>query len=158
MDNFTIYDGPGRLHLYRTVHDDLKNSPIRRRLRALGDLCHGRSPRAKTHRPPNTPLRSRIKATTMRKYSLRRQPYKISRNEDMRRALLHTSRRRLAEANPHDNMWGIGQRACDRHASSTGTWCGSNLLGQILEHVRETLDRETMPQSPAPYRRTPQDP
>ena len=68
----------------------------------------------------------------------------------MRRALLHTSRRRLAEASPHDNLWGIGLRACDHHASSSGTWRGSNLLGQILEHVRETLDRETMPQSHDP--------
>ena len=66
----------------------------------------------------------------------------------MRRALLHTYRRRLAEASPHDNLWGIGSKACDHHASSIGTWRGSNLLGQILEHVRETLDRETMPQSP----------
>ena len=68
----------------------------------------------------------------------------------MRRALLHTSRRRLAEASPHDKLWGIGLRACDHHASSSGTWRGSNLLGQILEHVRETLDRETMTQSHDP--------
>ena len=75
---------------------------------------------------------------------------KVSQNEDIRRALLHTSRRRLAEASPHDNLWGIGLRACVHHASSTDTWRGSNLLGEILEHVRETLDRETMQQSPDP--------
>ena len=75
---------------------------------------------------------------------------KFSQNEDMRRALLHTNRRSLAEASPHDNLWGIGLRACDHHASSTDTWRGSNLLGQILEHVREILDRETMQQSPDP--------
>ena len=79
----------------------------------------------------------------------------FSQNESMRRALLHTSQRRLAEASPHDNLWGIGLRACDHHASSTDAWRGSNLLGQILEHLRETLDRETMQQSPD--RRTPQD-
>ena len=62
----------------------------------------------------------------------------------MSRVLLHTNRRSLAEASPHENPWGIGLRACDHHASSTDTWRGSNLLGQILEHVRETLDRETM--------------
>ena len=60
---------------------------------------------------------------------------KFSQNEDMRRALLHTSRRRLAEASPHGNLWGIGLRADNHHASSTDTWRGSNLLGQILEHV-----------------------
>ena len=75
---------------------------------------------------------------------------KFSQNEDMRRALLHTSQRRLAEASPHVNLWGIGLRACDHHASSTDTWRGSNLLGQILEYVRETLDRETIQQSPNP--------
>ena len=75
---------------------------------------------------------------------------KFSQNENMRRALLHTSQRRLAEASPHDTLWGIGLRACDHHASSTDTWRGSNLQGKILEHVRETLDRETMQQSPDP--------
>ena len=35
IDNFTIYGGPSRLHLCRTVHDGLKSSPIRRRLRAV---------------------------------------------------------------------------------------------------------------------------
>ena len=68
----------------------------------------------------------------------------------MRRALLHFSQCCLAEASPHDNLWGIGLRACDHHASSTDTWRGSYLLGQILEHIRETLDRETMQQTPDP--------
>ena len=62
----------------------------------------------------------------------------------MRLALLHTGQRRLAEASPHDKLWGIGLRACDYRASSPGNWRGSNLLGQALEHVRETLYRETM--------------
>ena len=70
---------------------------------------------------------------------------KFSQNEDMRRTLLPTGRRRLAEASPHENLWGIGLKACAHQVSSPGTWRGSNLLGQILEHVRETLDRETMP-------------
>ena len=74
----------------------------------------------------------------------------VSQNEDIRRALLHTSQRRLAEASPHDNLWGIDLRACDHHASFTDTWRGSSLLGQILEHVRETLDRETMQQFTEP--------
>ena len=71
---------------------------------------------------------------------------KFSQNEDMRLALMHTGQRRLAEASPHDKLWGIGLSACDYRASSTGTWRGSNLLGQALEHVRETLCSETIPQ------------
>ena len=66
----------------------------------------------------------------------------------MLRALLHTGRRRLAEASPHDNLWGIGLKACAHHASSSGTRRGFDLLGQILEYARETLARETMPQIP----------
>ena len=69
----------------------------------------------------------------------------------MRRALVHTGRRRLAKASPHDNLWGIGFKACAHHASSPGTWRGSNLLGQILEHVQETLDLDTLPQTPGPF-------
>ena len=64
----------------------------------------------------------------------------------MRLALIHTGQRRLAEASPHDKLWGIGLSACDYRASSPSTWRGSNLLGQALEHVRETLQSTSMPQ------------
>ena len=70
----------------------------------------------------------------------------FSQNDEMRLALMHTGQRRLAEASPHDKLWGIGLSACDYRASSPNTWRGSNLLGQALEHVRETLRSETMPQ------------
>ena len=39
-------------------------------------------------------------------------------NEKMHFALIQTSDRRLAEASPHDNLWGIGLSACDPRASS----------------------------------------
>ena len=71
---------------------------------------------------------------------------KFSQNEDMHLALMHTDQRRLAEASLHDKLWGIGLSACDYHASSPDTWRGSNLLVQALEHVREILCKETMPQ------------
>ena len=53
-----------------------------------------------------------------------------------------TGDRRLAEASPHDNMWGIGLSACDPRACSPDSWCGQNLLGQALEHAREVLRRD----------------
>ena len=65
----------------------------------------------------------------------------------MRWALLRTGQRHLAEA-PMTTCGASIARA--HHASSPGTWRGSNLLCQILEHVRETLGRETMPQIPDP--------
>ena len=71
---------------------------------------------------------------------------KFSQNDEMRLVLLHTGRRRLADASPHDTLWGIGLSACDYRASSPSTWRGSNLLGQALEHVRETLRNKTIPQ------------
>ena len=38
---------------------------------------------------------------------------KFSQNDEMRLALIHTGQRRLAEAIPHDKLWGIGLSACD---------------------------------------------
>ena len=64
----------------------------------------------------------------------------------MRLALVHIDQRRLAKANPHDKLLGIGLSVRNYRASSTDTWRGPNLLGQVLKHVRETLCREAMPQ------------
>ena len=82
---------------------------------------------------------------------------KFSQNEEMRLALIRTGDRRLAEASPHDNLWGIGLSACDLRASSPDFWCGQNLLGQALEHAREILRRDITaplcipaPETPAP--------
>ena len=77
---------------------------------------------------------------------------KFSQNEEMRLALIRTRDCRLAEASPHDNLWGIGLSACDPRASSPDSWCGQNLLGRALEHAREILRRDTTAplRNPAP--------
>ena len=77
----------------------------------------------------------------------------------MHLVLIQTGDRRLAEASPHDNLWGIGLSACDPRASSPDSWCGQNLLGQTLEHAREILRRDiTAPLSnPAPETPVPRD-
>ena len=67
---------------------------------------------------------------------------KFSQNEEMRLALIQTGDHRLAEASPHDTLWGIGLSARDPRASSTDSWCGQNLLGQALENAREILRRD----------------
>ena len=75
----------------------------------------------------------------------------FSQTEEMYLALIQTGDRRLAEASPHDNLWGIGLSACDPRASSPDSWCGRNLLGQALEHAREILRRDiTAPLSNPP--------
>ena len=84
---------------------------------------------------------------------------KFSQNNEMRFALLQTGDRRLAEASPHDNLWGIGLSACDPRASSPDSWCGKNLLGQALENARELLRHESTapPDDPAPETPAPRD-
>ena len=84
---------------------------------------------------------------------------KFSQNEEMRLALTRTGDRRLAEASPHDNMWGIGLSACDPRASSPNSWCGQTLLGQALDHAREILRRDTTAPlcKPAPEPPVPRD-
>ena len=83
---------------------------------------------------------------------------KFSQNEEMHLTLIQTGDRRLAEASPHDNLWGIGLSACDPRTSSPDSWCGQNLLGQALEHAREVLRRDITaplcnpaPETPAPW-------
>ena len=77
---------------------------------------------------------------------------KFSQNEEMHLALIQTGDRRLAEACPHDALWGIGLSAHDPRASSPDSWCGQNLLGQALENAREILRRNipVPPQNPTP--------
>ena len=59
---------------------------------------------------------------------------------------MHTDQRRLAEASPHQKLWGNALSTCDYSVSSPDTWRGSNLLSQALEHVREILCKDIMPQ------------
>ena len=66
---------------------------------------------------------------------------KFSQNEEMRLALIQTGDRRLAEASPHDTLWGIGLSARDPRASFPASWRGQNLLGQALEIAREFFRR-----------------
>ena len=77
---------------------------------------------------------------------------KFSQNEEMRLALIQTGDRCLAEASPHDTLWGIGLSAHDPRASSPDSWCGQNLLGQALENAREILrcDIPVPPPNPPP--------
>ena len=64
---------------------------------------------------------------------------KFSQNHPTRTALLSTDGRLLAEASPHDDVWGIGLRANDNAASNSATWRGQNLLGSIFERVRAMM-------------------
>ena len=80
---------------------------------------------------------------------------KFSQNEEMHLALIQTGDRRLAEASPHDTLWGIGLSAHDPRASSPDSWCDQNLLGQALENAREILRRDIPEPPPNPTPETP---
>lgn len=53
--------------------------------------------------------------------------------------LFATAGTTMVEASPVDNTWGIGLNADDPKAWRQQTWCGGNLLGEILTEVREEL-------------------
>ena len=67
----------------------------------------------------------------------------FSQNEMMRVALENTGTRRIAEASPHDKVWGIGLIASDPCAASPTSWCSLNLLGQALECTQNSLRQNT---------------
>ena len=68
---------------------------------------------------------------------------------------IQTGDHRLAQASPHDTLWGIGLSAHDPRASSSDSWCGQNLLGQALENAREILRRDIPVPPPNPTPETP---
>jgi hypothetical protein len=68
---------------------------------------------------------------------------KFTQNPRLLRKLLDTGDDLIAEASPHDAIWGIGLREYDRRASKVETWIGLNLLGYVLMDVRDRLRKES---------------
>ena len=64
---------------------------------------------------------------------------KFSQNEDLKKELLSTGNRVLAEASPVDEIWGIGLAEDDPEALNPKNWKGTNWLGEVLMRVRETI-------------------
>lgn len=65
---------------------------------------------------------------------------KFRQNPNLAKALLDTCGTSLVEASPFDKIWGIGLAASDPRAQDRSTWLGLNLLGQVLDKVREMLE------------------
>lgn len=59
-------------------------------------------------------------------------------NENCRQALLHTGRRRLGEATT-EAPWGTGKRLGDPDALDQAKWTDKNIIGVLLERIRDTL-------------------
>ncbi|MBC8478732.1 NADAR family protein [bacterium] len=64
---------------------------------------------------------------------------KFSQHADLRKRLLATGEKTLAEASPLDRVWGVGLAADDERILDTANWTGQNLLGKALMSVRQAL-------------------
>ena len=66
---------------------------------------------------------------------------KYSQNPKMLNKLISTKGTNLVEASPFDNIWGIGLFEIDAKRLSPNLWPGKNLLGKVLDKVRDDLDK-----------------
>tara|TARA_Y100001001_G_scaffold156784_1_gene174032 strand:- start:96 stop:611 length:516 start_codon:yes stop_codon:yes gene_type:complete len=64
---------------------------------------------------------------------------RFSQNEKDRNFLISTGSKHLAEASPHDQIWGVGLSAENENVYSREHWRGQNLLGEVLMSVRSML-------------------
>ncbi|VDI52868.1 uncharacterized protein MGAL_10B081319 [Mytilus galloprovincialis] len=64
---------------------------------------------------------------------------KFSQNEELKKKLLETYPRQLAEANKNDRIWGIGRDWTDPLAKDPSKWLGMNWLGECLMDVRQRI-------------------
>jgi ribA/ribD-fused uncharacterized protein len=64
---------------------------------------------------------------------------KYSQNEELRKVLLATGNKTIAEASPVDKIWGIGLAPDNPKAFDKKNWKGTNYLGLVLMNVRSFL-------------------
>jgi ribA/ribD-fused uncharacterized protein len=64
---------------------------------------------------------------------------KFKQNEELKSFLISTGNSVLAEASPHDRIWGIGMSQDEAKGRTPLEWKGQNLLGFALMEVRKEL-------------------
>jgi len=69
---------------------------------------------------------------------------KFSQNLKLREKIIN-EKGRFVEASPLDKIWGIGLDKYDPRCKMPEKWKGLNLLGKVLDNVRERLIKEEMP-------------
>jgi ribA/ribD-fused uncharacterized protein len=67
---------------------------------------------------------------------------KFSQNEEIKTLLLSTNGTMLVEASKYDKLWGAGLAEDNPKILDPKNWPGQNLLGGVLEDVRERLTLE----------------
>ncbi len=69
---------------------------------------------------------------------------KFSQNEILRQELLSDKYKdkHFVEGSPYDRIWGVGIKWTNKAIADKDNWKGENLLGQVLDDVREKLKLE----------------
>lgn len=67
---------------------------------------------------------------------------KFTQNPHIQQALLDTGDTILVEASPYDRIWGVGLAADDPRILDPSKWRGTNLLGKILNALRDELQMD----------------
>jgi hypothetical protein len=73
---------------------------------------------------------------------------KFTQNLELRKKLLDTGDKLLANADPRDKYWGISTSASTEVAKTPTKWKGDNKLGKILEALRTELRAEKVEPKP----------
>lgn len=68
--------------------------------------------------------------------------HKFSQNPTLKEHLLKSLGKENVEASPFDEIWGIKLSENDVRAKDKSQWRGKNLLGQILDVVRDELNTQ----------------
>ena len=64
---------------------------------------------------------------------------KFSQNPGLKASLLATGTKVLAEASPHDKLWGIACGLRHENVLKQQTWKGDNIQGKLLMKIRSKL-------------------
>ncbi|ELP6119316.1 NADAR family protein [Vibrio vulnificus] len=67
---------------------------------------------------------------------------KFAQNSHLKKLLIDTGNRYLAEASP-SNFWGIGIHINDPRVQQKGAWTGKNMLGLLIMDIRTILKNES---------------
>lgn len=67
---------------------------------------------------------------------------KFTQHKRLKDELLATGNKKLAEASPFDNLWGLGLDAFHAARIDESEWPGKNWLGEVLMLVREKIREE----------------
>ena len=65
---------------------------------------------------------------------------KILQNPSIKDLLVSKGNRKIGEANPHDNFFGIGLHLNEPGVHDAKSWKGKNIMGFILEDIRTKLN------------------